>query len=139
MHLLGELREFVDFADEDIEKVTLQDHVEQPLFLNTVGSWRFRPRARTLVQNLFVAGDYAQSEADLTCMEGAVSSGLLAAAGVLDELGEDHDVAPRPLEPFPIPPLMVAKYLGLPFMVALKYGLVAWDALFGKPEAGQGG
>ena len=27
----------------------------------------------------------------------------------------------------------------LPFMVALKYGLVAWDSLFGKPEAGQGG
>ncbi|MDQ3758820.1 MAG: FAD-dependent oxidoreductase [Actinomycetota bacterium] len=58
-----------------------------PLLVNTVGSWEKRPQARTGVPNLFLAGDYVQTDIDLATMEGANESGRMAAAGVLDAAG----------------------------------------------------
>jgi uncharacterized protein with NAD-binding domain and iron-sulfur cluster len=60
---------------------------DTPLLVNTVGTWRKRPQARTEIGNLFLAGDYVQTNIDLATMEGANESGraavnaLLAAAG----------------------------------------------------------
>jgi squalene-associated FAD-dependent desaturase len=47
---------------------------------------RLRPRQRTLVDGLFLAGDWTATEWPAT-MEGAVRSGYLAAEGVLEDLG----------------------------------------------------
>jgi uncharacterized protein with NAD-binding domain and iron-sulfur cluster len=64
----------------------------EPLFINTVGSWQYRPSATTEVENLFLASDYVKNNTDLATMEGANESARRAVNGVLDLLG-DH--APR--------------------------------------------
>ena len=58
-----------------------------PLLVNTVGSWEKRPRARTAVPNLFLAGDYVQTDIDLATMEGANESGRAAANALLAVAG----------------------------------------------------
>jgi len=66
--------------------------------LNTVGAWQHRPVAKTGIRNLFMAGDYCRTDADLTTMESAVLSGLNAAQAILARDGKTPDVGPLPLE-----------------------------------------
>jgi uncharacterized protein with NAD-binding domain and iron-sulfur cluster len=58
-----------------------------PLLVNTVGTWEKRPQARTDVPNLFLAGDYVQTDLDLATMEGANESGRAAVNALLDASG----------------------------------------------------
>lgn len=91
--LLKELRRFLPFVlEENIRRIDLQPHVKQPLFANTAGAWPRRPTSTTGVLNLFCAGDYCQTHVDLTCMEGAVTSGLLAAASICRNSGMTAEV-----------------------------------------------
>lgn len=91
--LMSELRRYVPFlAEDNIERIDFQPHVENPLFANTAGAWPKRPSATTAIPNLFMAGDYCKSHVDLTCMEGAVSSGLLAADAIRMALGVDGPI-----------------------------------------------
>ncbi len=60
-----------------------------PLLVNTVGSWNKRPKARTKVPNLFLSGDYVQTDIDLATMEGANESGRAAVAALLDAAGSN--------------------------------------------------
>ncbi len=55
-----------------------------PLLVNTVGTWEKRPRSRTKIANLFLAGDYLRTNVDLATMEGANESGRAAANAILD-------------------------------------------------------
>ncbi|HEX6876894.1 MAG TPA: FAD-dependent oxidoreductase [Nocardioidaceae bacterium] len=64
-----------------------RNHNSTPLLVNTVGSWKKRPRARTRVPNLFLAGDYVKTDVDLATMEGANESGRAAANAILDASG----------------------------------------------------
>jgi uncharacterized protein with NAD-binding domain and iron-sulfur cluster len=57
---------------------------DDPLLVNTIGSWERRPTARTKVPNLFLAGDYVQTDVDLATMEGANESGREAVNALLD-------------------------------------------------------
>ena len=56
-----------------------------PLLVNTVGTWDKRPKARTEIPNLFLAGDYVQTDIDLATMEGANESGRAAVNALLEE------------------------------------------------------
>jgi uncharacterized protein with NAD-binding domain and iron-sulfur cluster len=60
---------------------------DEPLLVNTVGTWEKRPRARTKIPNLFLAGDYVQTNVDLATMEGANESGRAAVNALLDASG----------------------------------------------------
>jgi uncharacterized protein with NAD-binding domain and iron-sulfur cluster len=60
---------------------------DEPLLVNTIGSWEKRPQARTKVPNLFLAGDYVQTDIDLATMEGANESGRAAVNALLDASG----------------------------------------------------
>ncbi|HEY3019347.1 MAG TPA: FAD-dependent oxidoreductase, partial [Solirubrobacteraceae bacterium] len=60
---------------------------DTPLLVNTVGTWEKRPRAHTQVPNLFLAGDYVQTDVDLATMEGGNESGRAAVAALLHEAG----------------------------------------------------
>ena len=64
-----------------------------PLLVNTVGTWEKRPQAVTAVPNLFLAGDYVQTDVDLATMEGANASGRAAANGILDASGSSKERA----------------------------------------------
>lgn len=65
---------------------------EDPLLINTAGSWDNRPNAPTAIPNLFLAGDYCRSQIDLATMESANEGGRNAANAVLDASGSN---APR--------------------------------------------
>ena len=63
------------------------NHNDTPLLVNTVGSWAKRPKAHTQVPNLFLAGDYVQTDIDLATMEGGNESGRAATAALLHASG----------------------------------------------------
>lgn len=64
-----------------------------PLMINTAGSWANRPTSVTKIPNLFLAGDYCQSNIDLATMEGACEGGRNAANGILDASGSSASKA----------------------------------------------
>ena len=55
--------------------------------MNTAGSWKDRPGVRTRLPNLFLAGDFVQTDIDLATMEGANESGRKAANAILASAG----------------------------------------------------
>lgn len=98
-YLIEELLEYIPtMSRDDIAWHDLHTNIDAPLLLNTVGSWPFRPKTRTRIANLYVAGDYCQSDADLTTMEGAVASAMATARDILKDLGLSTDIGPIPLE-----------------------------------------
>src|SRR3954454_14145398 len=60
---------------------------DTPLLVNTVGTWEKRPQAHTKIPNLFLAGDYVQTDVDLATMEGGNESGRAAVAALLHAAG----------------------------------------------------
>jgi uncharacterized protein with NAD-binding domain and iron-sulfur cluster len=60
---------------------------DEPLLVNTVGTWEKRPKPATKLPNLFLAGDYVQTNIDLATMEGANESGRAAVNALLDASG----------------------------------------------------
>lgn len=64
---------------------------DDPLLVNTVGSWDNRPQATTKVPNLFLAGDHVRTNIDLATMEGANESARAAVNGLLEASGSKAD------------------------------------------------
>jgi hypothetical protein len=64
---------------------------DEPLLINTVGSWKNRPEAVTAIPNLFLAADFVRTHTDVASMESAneaarrAVNGVLAAAGATAE------------------------------------------------------
>ena len=71
---------------------------DEPLMVNTVGSWKNRPDSRTKVPNLFMAGDFVRTGVDLATMEGANESGRAAVNALLDAAGS----AANPVRVWPL-------------------------------------
>ncbi|MCH9670933.1 MAG: FAD-dependent oxidoreductase [Gammaproteobacteria bacterium] len=69
----------IQSGDIDWDKTHFTSNVDAPLFLNEVGTWEWRPEATTTIQNLFIAGDYCKTEADIVSLESAVESAIVAA------------------------------------------------------------
>lgn len=125
--LLGEIRRYLPFLKQElIERIDFQPHVEHPLFANTAGAWPKRPKARTGISNLYIAGDYCRTHVDLTCMEGAVTSGLLAADAIREDLGIGAPVTVLEPKTKPRIILVLLKYLLFPgAVVALAISSIA--------------
>lgn len=90
--ILSDLRRFLPFdveQDVDFSRTYLQMNVNEPLFLNEVGSEPWRPETVTEIPNLFLAGDFVANDIDVICVEGAVLSGLNAARAVQAQLRTD--------------------------------------------------
>jgi uncharacterized protein with NAD-binding domain and iron-sulfur cluster len=95
---------------------------DEPLLVNTVGSWDKRPTARTRISNLFLAGDYVQTNIDLATMEGANESARAAIRGLLDAAGSKAE-----------PPAMYSLYRPPEFEAAKRVDLERWR--MGLPNA----
>lgn len=67
---------------------------DEQLLVHPKGTWFNRPTARTRIPNLFLAGDYVQVPVDLATMEGANTSGKLAASALLDATESGAERAP---------------------------------------------
>jgi uncharacterized protein with NAD-binding domain and iron-sulfur cluster len=83
------------FLDPGIKWVSKRrrNRNDTPLLVNTVGTWEKRPRAATKVPNLFLAGDYVQTDVDLATMEGGNESGRAAVNALLDAAGSTAERA----------------------------------------------
>jgi hypothetical protein len=60
---------------------------DEPLFIQDPGSWSRRPTAATGIDNFFLAGEWIQTDQNVTTMEGANEGGRAAANGVLHASG----------------------------------------------------
>lgn len=87
--LLQQLHETMPFevSDVDLERTGLQTNRGEDLFANDTGSEEFRPDTVTRLPNLFLAGTYVRNYADVATIEGAVTSGLMAAEEVRQRAG----------------------------------------------------
>ncbi|MDJ1138064.1 hydroxysqualene dehydroxylase [Streptomyces iconiensis] len=63
-------------------------HNDEPLLINTKGSWHRRPGAVTAAANLFLAGDYVRCPVNLATMEGANQGARLAVNALLEAAGD---------------------------------------------------
>jgi uncharacterized protein with NAD-binding domain and iron-sulfur cluster len=66
-------------------------HNEEPLLVNTVGSWENRPEAVTTIANLFLAADFVRTHTDVASMEAANEAARRAVNGVLAAAGATAD------------------------------------------------
>lgn len=95
---------------------------DEPLFIQSTGSWRDRPSSATGVTNLFLAGDWVRTNINVTTMEGANQGGRQAVNALLDAAGSTAPhckVTPlfRPPEFEPVKEQDRLRYrLGLPNM-----------------------
>jgi hypothetical protein len=132
-HIVEEVCRYIPCIDQkkDIGSAYLRPNVDTPLFLNTVGAWHFRPITKTRIENLYIAGDYCQSTADLTTMESAVFSGLSTARDILrDRKLGPPDVLPVELQTPRRDLLLLGKCLFLAPALFLKYAR-RWNLLPG--------
>lgn len=75
------------FLDPDILNVDnnpSQHTNAEPLLVNEVGTWEFRPTAHTQIPNLYLASDYVRTYTDLACMEGANEAARRAVNAIID-------------------------------------------------------
>ena len=128
--ILAEMREFLDGLEDaniDAQNSYARFNLNEPLFLNTVGSWLYRPRCQTRLGNLYIAGDYCRTEADLTTMESAVISGLSTANRILSAIGRPPrpvlslktDAGWNPWRNYPRLPLRFLQWSAFPLMLVL--------------------
>jgi uncharacterized protein with NAD-binding domain and iron-sulfur cluster len=111
--LLDEIREYLPITPADVKDWEINPNVNVPLFINTIGAWPNRPRGKTAVPNLYLAGDYVKNAIDLACMEGAVSSALDTAGDMLRDAGESG----------PLPGAAIPPEMSRAFLVALRFAL----------------
>ena len=97
--LLEEIGEYLPITPADVESWELNTNTDVPLFINTIGAWPNRPRPKSAIPNLYLAGDYVRNAIDLACMEGAVSAALEAAGQILRDHGETESVPAAQVPP----------------------------------------
>ncbi|WP_280829994.1 FAD-dependent oxidoreductase [Mycobacterium sp. OTB74] len=84
-------------ADDDLLHFYLADSVtpdedgrltnQEPLLVNTVGSWWNRPEATTRISNLMLAADYVRTHTDIATMEGANEAARRAVNAIIQDSG----------------------------------------------------
>jgi uncharacterized protein with NAD-binding domain and iron-sulfur cluster len=63
----------------------------EPLLVNTINSWQYRPEAYVEIPNLLLASDYVRTFTDLATMEGANEAARRAVNAILDATHSSAD------------------------------------------------
>lgn len=134
-YLLAELRETLPFdpADIDLERTRIQTNAGEELFANEVGSEEWRPKTVTRIPNLFLAGTYCQNYADVATIEGAVTSGLLAAEEVRVRAGAAPPIRAKTAGYYHESVFALLKVLWAPYAYGAKLWSMMNDAV-GSPD-----
>lgn len=117
--LFEEIRKYITISESEIVSRKFLSNSNVPLFINTVAAWPSRPEVKdSKIENLYFAGDWVRSRIDLACMEGAVSTAMLAARA-LDETvnGSTRLKAPIVPERHSILTMKILKIILFPFVV----------------------
>lgn len=123
--LIEEIAEYLPIRPADIESSELNTNVGVPLLINTIGAWPNRPRTKSKIPNLYLAGDHVRNEIDLACMEGAVSAALETARQILIDRGENGPLPAAQVPPvWPRAFLLLLRALILPVVAVAR--AVAW-------------
>lgn len=123
--LLKEIGEYLPISHADVESWEMNPNTDVPLFINTIGAWSNRPRPKTKIKNLYLAGDYVKNAIDLACMEGAVSAALEASSQILRDHGETGSLPVVQVPPeWPRALLVFARILMVPFVAVAR--VIAW-------------
>jgi zeta-carotene desaturase len=121
-HILHEFRQFVPFEDDEIDTDLLEidRNAGRELFINDVGSWKWRPDVKTKIKNLFLAGDFCKNMIDVVCLEGAVVSGLEAAEHVRRQHGLGSPIKIISPKRYPYPVFWPSKLFLAPYAASAK-------------------
>jgi hypothetical protein len=123
--LLEEIGEYLPITPADVESWELNANTAVPLFINTIGAWPNRPRVKSKVQNLYLAGDFVKNAIDLACMEGAVAAALETAGQILRDHGETQSLSVAQVPPvWPRALTVFARVFLIPVVAAAR--LIAW-------------
>jgi len=123
--LLEEIGEYLPITPADVKDWELNPNTDVPLFINTIGAWSNRPRPKTKIKNLYLAGDYVKNAIDLACMEGAVSAALEAASQILQDRGETGQLPVAQVPPeWPRVLLVAIRILSIPIVAVAR--VIAW-------------
>jgi uncharacterized protein with NAD-binding domain and iron-sulfur cluster len=136
-YLYSELRHYIEFDyvpqgpdddkpdDIDRKRCYLQTNVNEPLFTNQVGTWRYRPEATCAIENLFLAGDFCKTFTDVVTIEGAVVSGLIAAEALRQKANVGTPIEIIEPDSYPQPMMAALTLMSAPYVYAAK----AWTML----------
>lgn len=135
--VLEEIGEYLPITASDVESAELNSNISLPLFINTIGAWPNRPRPKSKIPNLYLAGDFVRNAIDLACMEGAVCTALEAAGHILADHGEPGPGPVVQTPPVWPPALMAAASILLIPLVAVARLLAALEEKFAprSPDA----
>jgi Flavin containing amine oxidoreductase/NAD(P)-binding Rossmann-like domain len=123
--LLKEIGEYLPITPADVENWELNSNTGVPLFINTIGAWPNRPRPKSKIKNLYLAGDYVRNAIDLACMEGAVSAALETAGQILGDHGEAESLPVVEVPPvWPRVLIVSARILLIPVVAVAR--VIAW-------------
>ncbi|MCH9671754.1 MAG: FAD-dependent oxidoreductase [Gammaproteobacteria bacterium] len=109
----------------DWKRTWLNRNHKRALFLNQVGTWRLRPDTTCAISNLYLAGAFCRNATDVETLEGAVTSGLLAAEAIRQKHGCPEPVQIHDLKRLAPETSAVLHTAWLPMAVAAK----AWSMI----------
>jgi hypothetical protein len=106
--VVNDLQKYIQFdlTDVDWDRSYFRNQVETPLFVNSVGSWEYRPETRLSeddrngrkfkrledkIPNLHLAGDFCRSRIDVVSVEAALVTGITAARAICPDVKKALD------------------------------------------------
>ena len=143
--ILGELEKYLPL--HQVVYWHIETNVGDTLFVNEIGSERWRPGPKTKVPNLFLAGDYCRTFIDVVTVEGAVVSGLQAVRALQEQVAldlGDQTAGTKLLDPvtivepeaYPQWTMMAAAALLAPYAAAAKVWSWTLDNVVADPADG---
>jgi flavin-dependent amine oxidoreductase/FAD dependent oxidoreductase len=103
-HIVSDLQDYLPpISEDDLLFWHIEANAGDKLFVNEIGSERWRPGPKTRLSNVFLAGDYCRTFIDVVTVEGAVVSALQAVQALQEQVAvERHTADTKLLDPVTI-------------------------------------
>ena len=121
--IVEELARFIPFDtvhDVDWDRSFIRRNSGEHIFINDVGSWKYRPESTCGIDRLFMAGDFCKTFVDVTTLEGATVSGLNAVNALCSRAGRGEPVSIKVPDHYPEGVMLALKLWGAPAAMGAK-------------------